>query len=181
MGTMGENDVAAYLIRAIHERGDEVSNMKLQKLLYFAQGLYLAETGEPLFEAEMQAWRQGPVVPSIYRAFKKFAWHDIDEADLPRSSLPQDVIDHLEMIIDAFGGNSASLLAKQSHKTDPWLEARGPSSEDEPSDAIISKDSMKRFFSKMEDEILGARTDRVKEEEDEILPWAEARRRLHSQ
>ncbi|MFD2419431.1 Panacea domain-containing protein [Amycolatopsis pigmentata] len=51
------------------EADDEatLSNLKLQKLLYYAQGHYLALTGRPLFDDEIQAWSHGPVVPAVYR------------------------------------------------------------------------------------------------------------------
>lgn len=53
------------------------SNLKIQKLLYYAQGHHLAETGERLFSDPIQAWSHGPVVPSIYHAFKQFRSGDV--------------------------------------------------------------------------------------------------------
>ena len=50
----------------------EVSNLKLQKLLYYAQGHQLAERGTPLFDDEIQAWSHGPVVKDVYHRFKGF-------------------------------------------------------------------------------------------------------------
>ena len=43
-----------------------LSNLKLQKLLYYAQGHYLGDHAKPLFEDEIEAWVHGPVVRSIY-------------------------------------------------------------------------------------------------------------------
>jgi len=72
---------------------DELSNMKLQKLLYYAQGHHLAKKHGALFTGEIEAWSHGPVVPSVCRAFKdfgaasielpdadSFSWDDVDAA-----------------------------------------------------------------------------------------------------
>ena len=53
--------VAEYIL----EREGAISTMKLQKLLYFAQGWSLAITNEPLFEDDFEAWSSGPVLPAL--------------------------------------------------------------------------------------------------------------------
>lgn len=68
-------DVALFFIdiaakQAEQEIGDLMTNLRLQKLLYFAQGWHLARYGRPLFDAEFKAWTYGPVVPSIYSQYK---------------------------------------------------------------------------------------------------------------
>ncbi|MDR0536672.1 MAG: DUF4065 domain-containing protein [Tannerellaceae bacterium] len=47
-----------------------VSNLKLQKLLYYEQGFHLAYYGTPLFDDDIEAWMNGPVVPVILETFK---------------------------------------------------------------------------------------------------------------
>ncbi|MEH2444259.1 MAG: type II toxin-antitoxin system antitoxin SocA domain-containing protein [Nostoc sp.] len=58
-------NVARYFIVRAYEDSieAEMTNMKVQKLLYYAQNLHLAMYDEPLFEEEIQAWRYGPVCP----------------------------------------------------------------------------------------------------------------------
>ena len=51
--------------------GDGISNLKLQKLLYYCQGTYLAIKGTPLFEHPIEAWEHGPVVPEVYHQYKE--------------------------------------------------------------------------------------------------------------
>jgi uncharacterized phage-associated protein len=51
--------------------GRDVSNLVLQKLVYFAHGRFLSETGQPLVAGEFEAWQFGPVHPHIYNAFKE--------------------------------------------------------------------------------------------------------------
>jgi uncharacterized phage-associated protein len=55
------------------ERADaQLDPMKLQKLIYFAHGWYLALAGKALIDEHPQAWEYGPVIPSIYQEFKSF-------------------------------------------------------------------------------------------------------------
>ena len=49
----------------------DVSNLVLQKLVYFAHGRFLTETGQPLVSGEFEAWQFGPVHPHVYNAFKQ--------------------------------------------------------------------------------------------------------------
>ena len=58
-------DVANYFL-SIPEYED-LTNLKLQKLVYYAQGIHLAIYGKPLFNEAIKAWEHGPVVPELYR------------------------------------------------------------------------------------------------------------------
>jgi uncharacterized phage-associated protein len=64
---------------------ESLSPMKLQKLCYYAQGLYMAtHNGALLFEEDFEAWTFGPVVRSLYHEFKHYTWKSIDEVyELP--------------------------------------------------------------------------------------------------
>ena len=73
MPSLTARDVADYLIASVDaESGDNISNLKLQKLLYYAQGFSLALNGEPLFDEPLVAWAHGPVVTDLYHAFKQY-------------------------------------------------------------------------------------------------------------
>ena len=66
-------DVADYFLFLVDDpSGDNLSNLKLQKLVYYAQGFYLAIHDRPLFDDAICAWEHGPVVPSLYRRYKKY-------------------------------------------------------------------------------------------------------------
>ena len=54
------------------EHGDTISNLKLQKMLYYMQGFHLAFFDTPLFDDEIYAWQYGPVVPSVYNEYKRY-------------------------------------------------------------------------------------------------------------
>src|SRR5690349_21009730 len=61
----------AFVKKGIDE-GKFVTQMKLQKLVYFAQGYHLAKYNTPLIKENFQAWKFGPVVPEIYQDFKLY-------------------------------------------------------------------------------------------------------------
>ena len=64
--------VANYFLELANVDGVSVSPMKLHKLLFFAHGWYLAIAGEPLLDEDIEAWKYGPIVDSIYQEFKAF-------------------------------------------------------------------------------------------------------------
>lgn len=62
-------EVAEYIIGVM-----PVDNLKLQKLLYYCQGIHLKVVDTPLFNDVIEAWRYGPVVPSVYHKYKHFGF-----------------------------------------------------------------------------------------------------------
>lgn len=63
-------DVARFFIQYYNDNDLPITNLMLNKLLYFAQGHCLAEYGRPLFAEPIEAWEYGPVVPAVYREYK---------------------------------------------------------------------------------------------------------------
>ena len=73
-------DVANFFITVgLMNEGTEMTNARINKLLYFAQGWHLAKTGEPLFNDNIEAWDYGPVVHSVYSEFKRYGKNIITE------------------------------------------------------------------------------------------------------
>ena len=138
--------VANFLLTECRERGDVLTNLKLQKLLFYAQAWYLVLKNEPLFHEDFQAWVHGPALLSQYRRFKEFEWRPILK-DIPPMKLEDSaVVAHLKEIVDVFGVESASALEMMTHNEAPWKDARQGLRADEPSSAVISKESMKSFY-----------------------------------
>jgi len=137
--------VANYFIRFCREAGDPVSNLKLQKLLYYAQAWYLALRDQPLFPERIEAWVHGPAVPPVYGHFKGWAWQPIgDDVSAPR--LSQDLHNHLSQVMRQYGPMSAYQLELLTHREKPWRDARKGLAPDEPSTAVISHQSMKDYY-----------------------------------
>ena len=143
--------VADYLLLEARARGEALSNLKLQKLLYYAQAWHLALHDRPLFDEDFEAWVHGPVVPSQYHRFKAAAWMPIAEP-VEQPDLPEDVKQFLNQILDVFGVESAIALEMMTHRERPWLEARGDLPPEASSQAIISKLSLRNFYRSMQAE-----------------------------
>lgn len=66
-------NMAEFFIHLANNTGSYISNLKLQKLVYYAQAWYLGIYGTSLFEEDFEAWVHGPVIPALYREYKEFA------------------------------------------------------------------------------------------------------------
>lgn len=119
--------VARTLIEMAAKKGVAVTNLKLQKLLYFAHGFMLAQHGRPLIGEPFEAWQYGPVVESLYHDLKIFGTGRIGPKDgfvpvwpeLPASALEER--EAIGAVLDQLGGNSASELIRISHDANgPW-------------------------------------------------------------
>jgi len=112
--------IANYFIKKANERGESISNLKVQKLLYFAQGWKLAFSGTPLFRDRIEAWRLGPVVPDVYHVFKVFGKNSIPTSPNHFPVEEQD-IPLLDEIYRVYGHISAEGLVKLAHDPGtPW-------------------------------------------------------------
>lgn len=121
-------DVANWFLAWAQESQNAgISNLKMQKLLYYAQGHYLAATGSPLFGARFQAWTHGPVVPEVYRQFRDYGSADIDaDAEVPDDfdwDEYKDIEDHLVKVWNTYGPLDAWALRNQTHQEAPWHDA----------------------------------------------------------
>ncbi|TCK65777.1 type II toxin-antitoxin system antitoxin SocA domain-containing protein [Curtobacterium sp. PhB136] len=138
-------DVAKWFLAWADAEDAELSNLKLQKLLYYAQGQHLGRTGEPLFSDEIEAWGHGPVVPAVYRAFKAFGAAPIEPEGVLRSfdwSNYSDVQQHLANVWLTYGVYSAWALRDKTHREAPWVEAFNA----DERNAVIGQDALRSFF-----------------------------------
>ncbi|GAA3842792.1 hypothetical protein GCM10022243_06560 [Saccharothrix violaceirubra] len=138
------HDVAAAVLAAT---GPE-SPMKLQKLLYYAQGWHLATEHTPLFEARIEAWKRGPVVPEVYYRHEGrsevCSWHEGDPSRL--AARERDVV---ASVVERYGHFSRHELSEMAHGEEPWRDARGDLPESEPSSAEVSREVMARYFRRL--------------------------------
>ncbi|MCC5639755.1 DUF4065 domain-containing protein [Nostoc sp. CHAB 5844] len=137
-------DIADYFIRLANETGSFISNLKLQKLVYYAQAWYLALYETPLFEEDFQAWVHGPVIPNLYQHYKTFGWQPILKDVDPQ--LPRDVVEFLDKVAEEYFACDAYELEQMTHVEDPWNLARGYLPPDAPSNEVIKKEWMKEYY-----------------------------------
>lgn len=98
----------------------DLSNLKLQKLVYLAQSLFMHETGRPLLREVIQAWDHGPVVQPLYRQYSAFKDRAICIREPRRPELAPEVEATLERVWTYFGGYTASKLRNITHAVGPW-------------------------------------------------------------
>ena len=107
------------------EGAEYISNLKLQKLLYYAQGSFLAVTGEPLFDDDIVAWQHGPVVESVYHIYKKNGANGIPfDEDFDFSNFTESENDLLKEVYNTFGQYSAWKLRNMTHNETPWKSTK---------------------------------------------------------
>jgi len=132
------------------DEGNYITPLKLQKLLYYAQGWHLAFFDKPLFDSELQAWVYGPVSPEIYRTYQKYHNALIEMVDFDYSNVfDAEQIELLDIINNTYGNFDAILLKKMTHWDLPWREARKGLASDQPSNVIIEKECIKNYFKKI--------------------------------
>jgi uncharacterized phage-associated protein len=143
--TISAKRVADYLIKFSHDHGDPISNLKLQKLLYYAQAWHLALFDQPLFGERIEAWVHGPAVPPVYGDFKKFHWETIPTpADAKVDG--EQTLEHLNEVMQVYGGFTAYQLEQLTHSEEPWINARAGLAPDVASNAVISHESMRDYY-----------------------------------
>lgn len=123
---LSAREVADYFLAQVNEEvGDSLSNLKLQKLVYYAQGFHLALYGKPLFAEQIRNWEHGPVVPDLYHAFKQHSAEPLPvPATLDTSKYSTEVVELLDEIYSVYGQFSAWKLRCMTHEEPPWKETR---------------------------------------------------------
>jgi uncharacterized phage-associated protein len=138
-------DAAKYLLTLdSQDAGDLTSNLKLQKLLYYAQGVTLALRDVPLFDARIEAWEHGPVCPPVYHAYKQ---HGSDPIPPPQEfdsmSLPGEDREILNEVHTVYGQFSAWRLREMTHEEPPYKGRYRPGEKG----IEIPRDALKAYFS----------------------------------
>lgn len=137
-------DIANKLLLKTEEasNGEELmTNMKLQKMLYYQQGFHLAYFGTPLFDEDLEAWMYGPVVPSVYFEYKD----NKKEGIKPNKEIKFEFQNKKEEalfneVFRVYGVYSALGLMNMTHSEMPWKSTNTGEGN------IISKSKIKSFF-----------------------------------
>jgi len=132
--------VADYFLKKTHpEFGDAISNLKLQKMVYYAQGFHLALYGKPLFDEEIVAWEHGPVVESLYYTYREYGANELPQPEhVDVKNYSNEEIELLDEVFEVYGQFSAWKLRNMTHSERPWVETG--------KNNVISKELMGEFF-----------------------------------
>lgn len=127
---------------AVMTLADHPLNAKqVQKVMFYAHAIHLARTGSGLVPYGFQAWRHGPVSPSVYRLQRG------DYAPTTLGGAPEhltgDATESVRLALELYSDRTGADLEALSHGDGPWTLARGPIPADEPSKKPITDDTIR--------------------------------------
>lgn len=135
---------------------ERISVLKIHKLLYYVEAWHVTFFDKMLFDEDFRAWVHGPVCYEVFTRFR-YTYNKSMYSEVLKEDLKMDIIAkipnydntnaHVENVLEAYGKFSGAQLEQLSHQEDPWRKARGDLPFDHPSDAIITKESMREFYS----------------------------------
>jgi uncharacterized phage-associated protein len=119
-------DVARYFLTLSEpDEGDFITNLKLQKLCYYAQGFSLVLLGGPIFREDLVVWAHGPVVESLYHEYKEHGHQGIPvPLDFDVTVFTASEKGLLDDVWNAYGQFSAWKLRNMTHVEPPWVNTK---------------------------------------------------------
>jgi uncharacterized phage-associated protein len=138
-------DVADYILK----RKGSMTAMKLEKLVYYSQVWSLVWTERELFREKIEAWANGPVIPSLYRLHRgrfKVVPGFFGGNPARLSDEQRDVVDR---VLDFYGDKDPQWLSNLSHMEKPWIEARKGLAPDDRSANVITKEKIIEYYSSL--------------------------------
>ena len=136
-------EVARYIIHHEAQQGRTVSNLRLQKLLYFVQVQFVVNghDASPCFNEKMEAWGFGPVVREVYYEYRYYGGAMIPpDRNFSTAITPRDQ-SMIDEILDECAKYSTSALVDATHAQTPWQAARR-----NPYNNEITIESIYRYF-----------------------------------
>lgn len=158
---MKASELAKYVVTFFDDKGDPITNKKLQKLLYYIEAWNLVYL-KSIFNEDIEAWVYGPVVPEVYREYKKHGYSHITRK-YPKNSSPSHELkllekklnfsdaqkELIEAVLEKYGAMSSFQLERLTHSEKPWLEARGDCGPIDRCFTAINRKTMKEYYSSL--------------------------------
>lgn len=153
--------VANYFILKSLESGQLLTPMKLVKLVYIAHGWYLGLTGDPLISEGAQAWKYGPVIPTVYEQFKSYGGNSITQ--LANTITPSGQISNyplsepkirefLDRIWEVYHKFTAVELSDLTHQENtPWFHVWHKEGGSEKFGAVIPNENIEWHYKQLAD------------------------------
>lgn len=147
------DELTAFDIADFFLSKDNLTQKKLQKLVYYAYAWFIALNNENeneitnvLFDEQPEAWIHGPVFPSLYNKYKIYNWNEIKKINNDSNRLNNDLEAFLEDVWTKFGIFSADQLEYMTHQEEPWINARRNISNIERSNEKISSRDIFNYY-----------------------------------
>ena len=115
--------IALYIVNS----RKEMTNLMLQKILYYVKAISIVIEGVPMIPEPCEAWRLGPVFPTVYEKYKSFGKQEISinlSANYTSGLLTSEERRITDFVLDTFGIYNAWFLKDLTHCEEPWIEAR---------------------------------------------------------
>ncbi|MEH7236733.1 Panacea domain-containing protein [Bacillus sp. JJ1562] len=137
-----------FILKSIPGTKQNITNLKLQKLLYYAQGHYLSNMGNPLFPDRIEAWVHGPVVPDVFKGYSHYNFNEIIENVDPTEidEISSDISEFLDQVWDKYKNYNGKQLEKKTHREKPWLNIREGLPDFVYTNDEITRSSIKEYF-----------------------------------
>lgn len=152
-------DIAAYIIQLSKDIGEPLTNMKLQKLVYYSFVWYAVEKGKPLFKEPIYAWKYGPAILSVYKAYQEYGADVVKETKSGNLEALDDFTKAIiEDVFNVYGNKTAIELMNLTHSEAPWRDTFDPKDQN----TIIPFELILEFY-KARKEIAEANNEQEKE------------------
>lgn len=132
--------IAKWIINKIHPEP-----LKVQKLLYLAQGYSFAFYDRPLFHNEIEGWVHGPVVPNVYKLYSEYKYNPI-AISYENIVLDKEAENVLLYVLKKNSKYDAKYLEEITNNPEPWINSREGLDPDERSDKTINKLNIANYF-----------------------------------
>jgi uncharacterized phage-associated protein len=132
-------DVAQYILK----RYGSLEAMKLQKLVFYSQAWRVVQSGLPLFDEPIKAWKMGPVVGTLWYRHK--GWRHVTPEHIGSGQadvLSDDEATLIDSVMDFYGRLSGDELSELTHDERPWVDAYARPEYDRK----IHVDALKAFY-----------------------------------
>ena len=148
---MKASDVAKFFVDIFNkEQIYQITNLKLNKILFYAQGWFLNKYNKPLFNDQIEAWDLGPVVSDVYQMYKSFGKNHIslkdNEDDFKEDSISTEELELLIDVYNEYSKYSASELIDMTHeKNTPWDQVY-----EKKKNKVIPLELIKKYFASLD-------------------------------
>lgn len=144
--TVKATDVASYILN----QTGEITAMRLEQLLYYAQAWHMVWEEDLLFNDPIEAWVYGPFIPNVYEHHRNL--FKVDASTFPMgdaSCLSAPEASSVDSVIDFYNNKSAHYLNDLIHNEAPWRDARGEAPSGAACGAIIEPAAMMEYYSSL--------------------------------
>lgn len=137
-------DIANYIL----SRTGQITTMKLQKLVYYCHAWSLVWDEKPLFPERIEAWANGPVVPTLYNFHRgMFEVKSLKLGD--PTKIQGETKETIDKVLETLANKSTKWLIDLTHLESPWLDARNGLGTGERGNSEISNEAIFNYYSSL--------------------------------